>query len=129
MIWLAGLGGIAGAIMRYTLGRYIMKRAGGQSPHPFPLGTWVINISGSFLLGLLFGLSKAELLTSLWWALLGVGFCGAYTTFSTFGYETMQLITANKLRKACLYVISSVTLGLIAAWFGIWVVGIFIHKG
>lgn len=127
MIWLAGLGGTAGAIIRYTLGRYIMKRSDGGSPHPFPLGTWVINISGSLLLGVLFGLTKAALLSSLWWALLGVGFCGAYTTFSTFGYETMQLITANKLRKACLYVVSSVTLGLICAWIGIWVVSIFIY--
>lgn len=127
MIWLAGLGGIAGAIMRYSLGRYIMKRVHDDSPHPFPLGTWVINISGSLLLGVLFALSKAELLSSVWWAVLGTGFCGAYTTFSTFGYETMQLITANKVRKACMYVISSVTLGLIAAWIGIWVVGIFIH--
>lgn len=127
MIWLAGIGGIAGAIMRYTLGRYIMDKAGSESTNPFPLGTWVINISGSLMLGVLFGLSKAELLSSVWWAVLGTGFCGAYTTFSTFGYETMQLITANKVRKACMYVISSVTFGLIAAWLGIWFVGIFIH--
>ncbi|WP_160034432.1 fluoride efflux transporter CrcB [Paenibacillus sp. An7] len=127
MIWLAGLGGIAGAIMRYSLGRYIMKRVNDDSSHPFPFGTWIINISGSLLLGVLFGLSKAQLLSSVWWAVLGTGFCGAYTTFSTLGYETMQLITANKIRKACLYVISSVTLGLIAAWIGIWVVSLFIH--
>lgn len=124
MIWLAGIGGIVGAITRYTLGRYIMDKAGSESRNPFPLGTWVINISGSLLLAVLFGLSKAELLSSVWWAVLGTGFCGAYTTFSTFGYETMQLITANKVRKACMYVISSVTLGLIAAWLGIWFVGI-----
>ena len=127
MIWLAGLGGIAGAMMRYSLGRYIMKRVNDDSPHPFPLGTWIINISGSLLLGVLFALMKEELLSSVWWAVLGTGFCGAYTTFSTFGYETMQLITANKIRKACMYVISSVTLGLIAAWIGIWGVSLFIH--
>ncbi|WIV18425.1 fluoride efflux transporter CrcB [Paenibacillus polygoni] len=127
MIWLAGLGGIAGAMMRFSLGRYIMKRVNDDSPHPFPLGTWVINISGSLLLGVLFALSKEGLLSSVGWALLGTGFCGAYTTFSTFGYETMQLITANKIRKACMYVISSVTLGLIAAWIGIWGVSLFIH--
>lgn len=125
MMWLAGLGGVAGAVVRYLLGRYIMAKAGGTSQHPFPYGTWLINISGSLLLGALYGLSKEGILSPLWWAVLGVGFCGAYTTFSTFGYETMQLITAQRWFKAALYVISSVILGLIAAWFGISVVGFF----
>ncbi|WP_211747548.1 fluoride efflux transporter CrcB [Paenibacillus sp. Marseille-Q4541] len=126
MMWWAGLGGIAGAILRYTLGRKLMARVGTTSKHPFPFGTWFINISGSLLLGILFALSKAELISSFWWATLGVGFCGAYTTFSTFGYETMQLIAANQVGKAALYVVSSVILGLIAAWIGIGIAHIWI---
>lgn len=114
---LIGLGGALGAICRYALGLAIMRNYQGT----FPRGTWMINITGSFLLGLLFNLHTQGLIQDWVLSLLGVGFCGAFTTFSTFGNETVQLIVANKLRLAAIYVGSSVLLTLTAAWIG-WVI-------
>jgi len=112
---LIGLGGALGAICRYSLGLAIMQNYKGT----FPRGTWMINITGSFLLGLLFNLHTQGLIQDWVLSLFGVGFCGAYTTFSTFGNETVQLIVTNKLRLAAIYVGSSVLLTLIAAWIGL----------
>lgn len=119
MIWAAGVGGMAGAMLRYTLGKIITRKAAAAGSS-FPWGTWVINISGSLLLGILYVLTVEGLLPPLWWAVLGIGFCGAYTTFSTFGYETMQLIGAHKRMQAVLYVMSSVIVGIAAAFAGMW---------
>jgi CrcB protein len=113
-VLLVGLGGIAGTLLRYYLGHWVAVRTGTD----FPWGTWVINLSGSFLLGVLFELYNKELLSeSVWW-MLGVGFCGAYTTFSTFGYETQQLLEKKQFAHAVIYMISSISLGLLLAWCG-----------
>lgn len=114
---LIGIGGALGAICRYSLGLAIMRNYSGQ----FPRGTWLINITGSFLLGLLFNLHTQGLIQDRALSLFGVGFCGAYTTFSTFGNETVQLIVGNKVRLAILYIGTSVLLSLLAAWVG-WMV-------
>lgn len=114
---LIGIGGALGAICRYSLGLAVMRNRQGS----FPLGTWIINLTGSFLLGLLFQLHSQGLIQDWAMMLLGVGFCGAYTTFSTFGNETVQLIVGNKLRLAALYVGTSVLLSLVAAWIG-WII-------
>lgn len=114
---LIGLGGALGAIFRYSLGLAVMRNRSG----PFPLGTWIINITGSFVLGLLFQLHSQGLIADWTMMLLGVGFCGAYTTFSTFGNETVQLIVSHKLRLAALYVGTSVLLSIVAAWIG-WII-------
>jgi len=115
MIWLLSLGGIIGTLSRYYLGKWCSARTGSS----FPWGTWIINITGSFVLGVLFSLHSADKLPDWAWLTFGVGFCGGYTTFSTFGYETSQLIEKKKGLAAIAYVSSTVLVGVCLAWAGI----------
>ena len=112
MIFLIGTGGALGALARFMLGNM-------QNRYSFPAGTWVINITGSFLLGFLAQLHLAGHISAWLWLFGGAGFCGAYTTFSTFGYETIRLITQNKVKSAVIYVITSVAAGIAAAVIGL----------
>lgn len=119
MIWLIGFGGAIGAAVRFKLGDFINKRWNpNQKLLGFPLGTWVINISGSFLLGVVANLHLTSSIEDWVWYLIGVGFCGAYTTFSTFGYETIRLIEEQKVSIAFLYVLSSLVMGVVSASIG-----------
>lgn len=113
------LGGAIGAVLRFEIGRQIGRRW----PHPFPLGTFVINVAGSFFLGLLFASTFSHdmpfLGTPLWlWAFLGIGVLGSFTTFSTFGVEVVTLLQNRKPLIALLYVTASALLGLAGAWAG-----------
>ena len=126
--FLIGLGGALGAICRYYLGIAVTRNVNSS----FPFATWIINISGSFLLGIIFNLHQGGAIgNSLFW-LAGVGFCGAYTTFSTFGNETVQLLVAGKHKLALSYVVTSVLLSFLAAWVG-WLIfrftNCFLHGG
>ncbi|PZE20891.1 fluoride efflux transporter CrcB [Paenibacillus xerothermodurans] len=114
MIWLIGFGGAVGTLCRFYLGRWVNSKMKSQ----FPWGTWVINATGSFALGLLLSMHANEQISDLVWMVMGTGFCGAYTTFSTFGYETIQLVQQGEMAKAALYVVSSVLLGLWSAFVG-----------
>lgn len=114
MMVVIGLGGILGAITRYYLGRFIMERSRGV----FPLGTWVINITGSFLLGMLTFLHLQQYIPEWIWLSVGIGYLGSYTTFSTFGYETIQLIEKKNTLKAISYVLTTVIFGVLSAWLG-----------
>ena len=97
MSWLlVAVGGTLGAAARYLLDRAIATRQTG----PFPLGTLVINVSGSIALGLLLGLAVAHQLPSSVVTLVGTGFLGAYTTFSTFTFETLRLLEDGAWRYA-----------------------------
>lgn len=98
------LGGACGAVTRYQLGIFILK----HKKHTFPLGTFLINISGALLLGVLCGLN----LSGNPYLLLGDGFCGAFTTFSTFSVESVQLYRQKARRKAVLFVVLSVSVGM-----------------
>jgi CrcB protein len=115
MIWLIGLGGVAGTLTRFYLGKWISSKL----TSGFPWGTWVINLTGSFILGVLFSLHTKHEIADLLWLIIGTEFCGGYTTFSTFGYETSQLIQKGKRVKAGVYVVTSVLLGLLCAFVGI----------
>lgn len=106
-----GIGGFFGAICRYCLGLWISPKV----KTAFPVATWIINGSGSFALGVLFRLS---LPTSLW-LLLATGFLGAYTTFSTFSFEAIQLLSQKQYKFAASYILSSVILSILFAGFGI----------
>lgn len=116
MIWLIGLGGSLGAASRYLLSNFIHRNS--KSIQPFPLGTWIINISGSFLLGVLANLHAANEIDEWLWYFAGVGFCGAYTTFSTFGYEVINLIQAKEFNLAIAYVLLSLAVGVFSALVG-----------
>ena len=114
MIWLIGMGGALGACCRYLFGIWIKRYI---STH-FPIPTWVINISGSFLLGVLANLYSLDQIEDLVWSFWGIGFCGAYTTFSTFSLEVATLLEDNRYKTACLYIGSSLIMGIIASFLG-----------
>ncbi|MEW6116997.1 MAG: fluoride efflux transporter CrcB [Nitrospirota bacterium] len=110
-----GLGGFLGAISRYAVGLWIGQRWG----RSFPLGTFVINVSGSFLIGLLMVLFNERFLVNPQWRLLlTVGFLGAYTTFSTFEYETGALLRDGEWFIAALNILLSVIAGFVALKLG-----------
>jgi CrcB protein len=112
---IVGIGGFVGAIVRYALAVWI-----GQAwSRNFPLGTFVINVSGSFLIGLLMTLfTERYTFDPAWRLLFVVGFLGAYTTFSTFEYETGRLIQDSEWFFAAMNVVLSVTAGFVALKFG-----------
>ena len=109
-----GVGGFLGAIARYALGTYI----GGRYGLRFPLGTFVINVSGSFLIGLILTLLARTTASAYWRYLIPIGFIGAYTTFSTFEYETLRAIQEGQLMTGFLNVALSLVVGFIAVWVG-----------
>ena len=112
------LGAAAGAPCRWLLDQAISSR----NPRAFPLGTWTINVTGSLVLGLVvaaYALGSAPLAVV---ALVGTGFCGGFTTFSTFGFETIRLVESGSTFEAGLNVVSSVAVGLLAAFAG-WYLG------
>ena len=107
----AGFGGLA----RYVAGTWIMAKYGGR----FPLGTFVINITGAFLIGVLMTLLTERFHPHPHWRLfLVVGFLGGYTTFSSFEYETFQAIRDGERWLGLLYLVGSVALGYAGVWLG-----------
>ena len=106
--------GAAGALARYGIGNAVGVRT-------FPWATLAINVVGSFLLGLLLQAATGRLDDDLRVA-LAVGFLGAFTTFSTFGYETVAMLRDGRAAAAALYVVASVVVGVGAAAVG-WRVG------
>ncbi len=115
-IWWVGLGGFLGANARYLLGGVISERWGTV----FPYGTFVINVTGSFILGFFMAYAQER----PWVApgarlMFAVGFVGAYTTFSTFEYETMRLIQQRELLLATWNALGSLLSGAIAVFAGI----------
>lgn len=110
-----GIGGFIGAVARYMIAVWIGERWS----HNFPLGTFIINITGSFLIGLLMVLFTERYLVNPQWRLfLVVGFLGAYTTFSTFEFETGALLKDSEWLFAMLNVVLSVVVGFIALKLG-----------
>ncbi|MDA8085843.1 MAG: fluoride efflux transporter CrcB [Nitrospiraceae bacterium] len=110
-----GAGGFLGAIARYVVGLWVGQKWG----RSFPLGTFCINISGSFLIGLLMTLLTERFMADARWRLLlVVGFLGAYTTFSSFEYETGRLVSDREWLLAFANVVLSVFFGFIALKLG-----------
>ncbi|AWK07614.1 fluoride efflux transporter CrcB [Streptomyces spongiicola] len=116
MITLLGVGAAAalGAVARYVLDQYVQY----LRPGAFPRGTWLINITGSFVLGLAVGLAARHGLPEQVLTIVGAGFCGAYTTFSTFSYELVRLCERGRAGTSLLYGASSLAAGLAAVVAG-----------
>lgn len=110
------VGGALGAMARYWLGSVI----GQALPSRFPYGTVVINITGCFIIGFFLTLASEKINISPNWRLaVAVGFVGAYTTFSTFEYETFKLVETGSGLSALMNVIVSLVLGFAAVWGGV----------
>ena len=105
----AGLGGLA----RYVVSVWIQSTTA-----TFPWGTFVINVSGSFLLTVVYGLLDGTSAAPEWRAFLGIGVLGGYTTFSTFSYETIRLLQDSEWERVMFYVFGSVIVSLGAAILG-----------
>ena len=109
------LGSAVGGVARWSLGSWVQRLSGGAPPAVFPFGTLVVNATGSFVLGVLGAVlarpgdpARAD----LGWLLLGVGFCGGYTTFSTFSLDTLALLETRGWLVASANVLGSVAAGL-----------------
>ena len=114
MCFMVGLGGFLGSVSRYLLS--LLPLAGNSG---FPWMTLGINVTGSLLIGVLVGLTESWLpAQSEWVALLKIGFCGGFTTFSTFSLETMELVAEGRIFTAAVYSMASVALCLCAIYLG-----------
>lgn len=117
MTWiLVAAGAAVGAPLRYVVDRLVQRR----NETVFPWGTWLVNVVGSFLMGVLVALAVAGRVDDDLAALLVVGFCGAFTTYSTFSYETVQLLLEGARRYAVVNVVGNVSVGVAAAALGWW---------
>ena len=112
---LVALGGAVGAPLRYLIDRAVRRRHGTV----FPWGTFAANVTGSAILGMLTGVTLAGAASRDVQLLLGTGFCGALTTYSTFSYETLSLAEAGLRFLAALNVVVSVIAGLGAVFVGV----------
>ena len=120
-MWIfVSVGGAAGALARYWLSGWVNTAYAGF----FPLGTLIVNVLGSLLLG--FGLQAMEAfpVSAALRTMLGIGFLGAFTTFSTFSYETVALVRDGDWTRAVLYTALSVVLGLVAVLIGMGVASV-----
>ena len=115
LLWYVAIGSAVGGASRFALSSFIQQRAG-----VFPVGTLIVNITGSLALGFLLRYALGSTSVSAETrALLTTGFCGGYTTFSTFSYETVKLIEDGDYRRAATYVIASIVLSIVATFLGI----------
>jgi fluoride exporter len=108
------LGGAIGAVARYLTDLGIQHRYGTR----FPWGTWWVNVTGSAVLGAVGAAAATGSLGPAAATFVGTGICGALTTFSTFGYETMRLVEGGAVRSAVLNLVGSVLAGLVACGLG-----------
>jgi CrcB protein len=112
---MVGIGGALGSVVRFWIGSYIGGRFGSR----FPYGTFVVNISGSFLIGFVIAiLADQTHWSDSWRYLIPIGFIGGYTTFSAFEYETFRLFQDGQILTAGLNVALSVIVGFVGVWAG-----------
>jgi len=115
-IFIVGTGGFIGSVMRYLL--QIVVEKGLEST--FPFGTFIANISGSFVIGMVYAVAeKGNLMSPDWRLFLTVGLCGGYTTFSSFSYNNLNLLRDNSVFYFLLNTGGSLFLGIFAVYLGI----------
>ena len=117
-IILVGTGGLIGSIGRYLVQNYCSRFA----PYPFPVSTFTVNIVGSLLIGIIYGLAdRQNVLSQEWRLFLATGICGGFTTFSAFAMENMTLIKQGDYATFLAYTLSSIALGLGAVVLGVYI--------
>ena len=109
-ITLVGIGGAIGSILRYLASIGIQSRFSSA----FPYGTMFVNISGCFLIGVIYALAVRNNINPEWRIFLATGICGGYTTFSAFSYESLYLLRGGEILYAGIYIAVSIFLGLLA---------------
>lgn len=115
LIMIAGTGGFLGTVARFLASRYFQN----LFLSAFPFGTFIVNITGCLLIGIFYGMAgKGDLLSPEWRMFLTVGFCGGFTTFSTFAGENIALLKDGDFLYFALYTSLSVFLGLMATYLG-----------
>jgi CrcB protein len=116
-ILLAGAGGFVGAATRFALGHWITARTVPRTD--FPFATFSINVTGCLIIGILWAIHMHHVsVPKHWQILIFTGVLGGFTTFSTFGWETLTLIQSGNLRNAAIYALGSMIFGLVAVWIG-----------
>lgn len=113
------VGAVVGAPLRYLTDLVVQSR----HDSVFPWGTLIVNVTGSFVLGVVGAAALVQDAPGWLLTLVGTGFCGALTTFSTFGYETVALVEEGSWAEAALNVVAGLAAGLTACTLGWWVVG------
>jgi CrcB protein len=115
VFWAVLVGAALGGVSRFYLSGFIQQRTGPD----FPLGTLIVNVTGGLLVGAIMRFSlQSDLVSPTVRVMLTSGFCGGYTTFSTFSYETVVLLEDGEFGRAALYVVTSVGLSLAAVLVG-----------
>jgi fluoride exporter len=115
MLWYIAAGSALGGVSRYLMGGIIQRLL----DTTFPAGTLLINVTGSFLLGVIIRFAvETPMISPEMRAFLTIGLCGGYTTFSTFSYETAAMLEDGEWTRAAMYVAGSVGLSLIATFLG-----------
>lgn len=108
------VGGGLGSLLRYSISLGVKKEI-----TAFPLATFLANMLACVLLGYFIGMQLRQPLSSAWYPLLATGFCGGFSTFSTFSAENFQLLQQGNLGMVLLNIVGSIVLGLFAVWIGI----------
>ncbi len=117
-ILLVFLGGGFGSVLRFIIGKYL-----NNAENAIPYGTFIANILGSLLIGIILGMAaKNDSLTQNQTLLLATGFCGGFTTFSTFAYENHVFLKSGDFTSFAIYTIASFIIGFLAVFFGMYLV-------
>lgn len=113
---IVGSGGFIGSALRYLVQVNVEKLMSGT----FPMGTLLVNVTGSFIIGIIYAFAeKGNLMSPEWRIFLAVGICGGFTTFSTFTMDNLNLMKDNSLFQLLLYTGGSLFLGIVAVYLGI----------
>lgn len=115
-LFIVGTGGFLGSALRYLINTLVEK----HMMSTFPMGTFIANILGCFIIGLVYALAeKGDLMSAEWRLFLTVGFCGGFTTFSAFAYNNLSLIKEHSYNYLLLNVGGNLILGILAVYAGI----------
>ena len=114
-IIIVGTGGFIGSVMRYLLQVFIENKL----LSTFPLATMIANITGSFIIGVVFALAEKSLMNSDWRLFMSVGICGGFTTFSAFAFNNFNMIKEHTWNQLLLNIGGTMILGILAVYLGI----------